>query len=494
MKLKTVSLVSHSLAAVSAAVITGLAVFWGGLAGLAVGVLVGLLVSGAAAVFAASRLGSAVEGLRDALSPRRGETVARCGIVEIDEMISILSDYERRVSSSTSRAQEQMQEVQKLLGQLDRREKPTSRSPWVRDADREQSAGRRLRDVLTSMVRAADGDLKRVLSLSSEIEQNTKAMADGASDQTEAVSKTTTYVEQMSANIDLVTQNADAANQAADAVRDCSSEAQRIMQELTDGMDRIRRHVEASWRKLRALGDRTQEIGSIVETIAGIAARTDMLALNASIESVRAGEHGRGFAVVADEVRKLAEQAAQATKEVGGLIETVQLETQESVSVMAQEHAEVEAEVERVNSAGESLERISRTSSDSANRVGEISRVTKQQLRFTQEVVLAMERISEAARGIRGRAEGVSWTTNTLSELVRQLDSSLSPLRGCIEHQSDRNSEPETDSADHEADANPNTTAEGILRQATELAGFARGEPDDAALQHTGAESGARTE
>jgi methyl-accepting chemotaxis protein len=479
MQLKRFSLITHIGPAAAAAIVAGLAVHWGGPLGLVAGVVVGTLAAAVCGLLLAGRVGQGIAGLKETVSTRHWEAVPRCGIAEFDEVATILSDYERRVSSASVRSQEQIQDVQKLLGQLDQR------SDARRAGELEGSAARRLRDLLTGLARATNDDLKRVLALSSEIEQNTKAMAAGASDQTDAVSKTTTYVEQMSSNIDLVTMNAEAANQAAVAVRDCSADAQKIVKELISGMERIRRHVEAGWRKLRALGDRTQEIGSIVETIAGIAARTDMLALNASIESVRAGEHGRGFAVVADEVRKLAEQAAQATKEVAGLIETVQLETQESIGVMAQEHSQVEVEAGRVNSAGDALEQISRTSTDSANRVGEISRVTKQQLRFTQEVVLAMERISEVARGIRQRAEGVSWTTNTLTGLIGQLDTSLSPLRGCVGEFPERVRNPES--------LRDDAAAETLLRDANDLLGETQAKRSDAGYDATEVTSGARS-
>jgi len=193
-------------------------------------------------------------------------------------------------------------------------------------------------------------------------------------------------------------------------------------------MDRIRLHVDTGGRKLQGLGERSQEIGSIVETIGSISARTDMLALNASIESVRAGEHGRGFAVVAEEVRKLAEQTASATREVGHLIESIQVETQESIAAIADERAQVAQEVQRVSEAGVALDHISQTSTDSAQRVGEISRATLHQLRGTQEVVLAMQQISNITRRIREGASGSRDATTTLAAMACQLDTALAPL------------------------------------------------------------------
>jgi hypothetical protein len=107
------------------------------------------------------------------------------------------------------------------------------------------------------------------------------------------------------------------------------------------------------------------------------------------------------------------------------------MESQESIAAIADEQAQVEAEVRRVNEAGTALERISQTSSDSAQRVGEISGATLHQLRVTQKVVSAMQRISEIARGIRNQTDGMCGNAKSLTELANQLNNSLAPLRSC---------------------------------------------------------------
>jgi len=237
----------------------------------------------------------------------------------------------------------------------------------------------------------------------------------------------------MSANIDVVSSNASAASQSSSAARDSAEQARKLVMELLRGMDHIRTHVASSESKLRALGDRSHEIGSIVEMIGSISSRTDLLALNASIESVRAGEHGRGFAVVAEEVRKLAEQTAQATREVAALIESTQRETQESISAMAKERTDVENEIHRVQAAQESLELIGRITSDSAKKTGDISQSTQHQLQLTREVVFAVERIANAAKSSRSRAERACWSTKSLSKMVHQLSAILAPLRETLQ-------------------------------------------------------------
>jgi len=342
------------------------------------------------------------------------------GIREVDTAVEKVCDRIHRWAEAAVSTREQFREIEQMVSQLNRR--------GVHSNGRTQ-LGAQLREMLQLITGNADSELSQILTCTQEIERCTKEISGGAEKQSAAVNKTTTYVEQMSANIDSVSQNAKAAQQAAIATNNSASAALQQVRKLIDGMDRIRRHVEASESRLRALGDHSQEIGSIVETISLISSRTDMLALNASIESVRAGEHGRGFAVVADEVRKLAEQAAQATREVAGLIESIQLETQESIALMAEEREEVESEVQRVSAAGEALERINQISSDSASQVGEITHAAQLQLQLTRDVVLAVERISEVAKSSRTRAEEACWTTNTLTKLAQQFNSVLEPLK-----------------------------------------------------------------
>jgi methyl-accepting chemotaxis protein len=120
-----------------------------------------------------------------------------------------------------------------------------------------------------------------------------------------------------------------------------------------------------------------------------------MLALNATIESGRAGEHGRGFAVVADEIRKLAERTATATREIGTIVEAIKADTHETIRGLGQEQTEMQRESERVRETGSALERISQVAEHSARLVEGISRSTNDQVLATQDLVRAMQRISE---------------------------------------------------------------------------------------------------
>ena len=237
----------------------------------------------------------------------------------------------------------------------------------------------------------------------SALDEANERVASGAHDQSEAVSRTAISVEALSDRIDRITQNS---GEAADACELAHQEAQQGLeqvQNVIEGMDRLLNRIEANGRKIRRLEDRSSEIGVIVELIRGISNRTDMLALNATIESIRAGEHGRGFAIIADEIRKLAERTAAATREIGTLVEAIQADTQESIRGLSEEQAETQRESQRVRETGSSLARISQVVEKSARLVEGISRSTNDQFRTTQDLVRAMQRISDVTQQTQER-------------------------------------------------------------------------------------------
>jgi twitching motility protein PilJ len=229
----------------------------------------------------------------------------------------------------------------------------------------------------------------------SSLEDLNERVASGAADQSDAVTRTASAVEALSEKIDRISQNADEALRACERSR---TEARRGLEQVhsvIEGMDRLLAQIEVNGRTAKRLEERSEEIGAIVDLIRGISSRTDMLALNATIESVRAGEHGRGFAVVAEEIRKLAERAATATREIGTIVEAIQADTRESLRALGEEQAEMRHEGERVRETGAALDRISQVAEDSARLVEGISRSTNDQVVATQELVRAMQRISD---------------------------------------------------------------------------------------------------
>ncbi|MBT4865613.1 MAG: hypothetical protein HON53_10950 [Planctomycetaceae bacterium] len=370
------------------------------------------------------------------------------GVWDVDQLAERIRQFSHRWAEAANSSRRESREVQQLLEEIDRRA--------VRDsADRRESVALRMRRLLGNTVVSTDENLQEIIGHGRQAEQAAQLISSGSDEQREALSKTTTFVEQLSADFDAVSQNASVAQRSAGEARELSVTAGRTLDELEKDTGRLRLYAETAERKLRALGERSHEIGSIVQMIGAISSRTDLLALNASIESYRGGEQGRGFSVVAEEVRKLAEQTAQATREVTTLIESIQLEAQESILAMAEQRAHVEAGADQVRAAGEQLTRVSDACSLSSQHIDDILRAAGHQLRLTQDLVANVETLSDGARNHRKRAEEIGWTLRTVTDVVRKVGSGLTPLRRCSDRDTSKRMETMTDSTDADRDAAP---------------------------------------
>jgi len=190
----------------------------------------------------------------------------------------------------------------------------------------------------------------------------------------------------------------------------------------------IEKTVTGSAEVVKNLGERSREIGQIVDTISGIAEQTNLLALNAAIEAARAGEQGRGFAVVADEVRKLAEQSQKASKQIALLINEIQLETQNAVISMDEGTHQVKLGTEVAQSAGHAFIEITTLVDQVSSMVGEISEEFQQMAIGSQKIVTSVTDIYETSRAITGQTQTVSAATQEQSASVEEIASSSQVL------------------------------------------------------------------
>jgi len=201
------------------------------------------------------------------------------------------------------------------------------------------------------------------------------------------------------------------------------------VQDAIEGMNSIRDQIQETSKRIKRLGESSQEIGSIVELINDIAEQTNILALNAAIQAASAGEAGRGFAVVADEVQRLAERSASATKRIETLVQTIQSDTNEAVSSMEQTTAEVVAGARLAEDAGTALGDIERVSNDLAGLIQNISTAARQQSVAATDTSATMNVIQEITSQTSMGASQTAESIGNLAQLANDLRLSVANFK-----------------------------------------------------------------
>ncbi|MDU2064873.1 MAG: methyl-accepting chemotaxis protein [Sporomusaceae bacterium] len=253
-------------------------------------------------------------------------------------------------------------------------------------------------------------------------------VADGAAKQLTAAHETTSVVQNMSAGMEQISGNV---NQASGAAADVAVKAQRGNEQALKTVDQIKR-IEAtvgmSEQLVTKLGERSKDIGQIVDTISTLAGQTNLLALNAAIEAARAGEQGKGFAVVAEEVRKLAEQSQEASKKISSLIQEIQSDTDQAVFAMQQGSSEVRAGAVAVNESGEAFADIAALVANVSKQVQEISSSMEYLAGGSRKIVVSVEQIDILSKHSSSETQNVSAATEEQSASMEEIASASQVL------------------------------------------------------------------
>ncbi len=258
-------------------------------------------------------------------------------------------------------------------------------------------------------------------SASSEIVASTSQLAASATETATAVTQTTTTVEEVKQTAQVSSQKAKSVSDSAQKSANISQAGRKSTAETVESMKRIRQQMESIADGMVHLSEQTQTIGQITATVDDIAAQSNLLAVNAAIEAARAGEQGKGFAVVAQEVKNLAEQSKQATRQVRSILTDIQKATSTAVLATEQGAKAVEAGVKQSAQAGESIQALTSSVTESAQAATQIAASSQQQLIGVDQVASAMESIKQTTAQNVASAKQLETSARGLNELGQKL-------------------------------------------------------------------------
>jgi methyl-accepting chemotaxis protein len=252
----------------------------------------------------------------------------------------------------------------------------------------------------------------------------TSAQSTSASEQAAAINEITSTINEVKQTSQQALEKAQAVIGVAERSVEASKVGGRAVEQSIEGMHQIKEQVESIAEKILALSEQTQMIGEIIATVNDIAEQSKLLALNASIEAAKAGEHGKGFAVVSMEIRNLAEQSKQATVQVRKILGEIQKATNSAVIVTEEGSKRVETGVEQANSAGVNIHQLSEAIEESARMAKQIAASAKQQSIGMEQVSIAMSNINKASgenvKSIK-QTEQVSRSLGALTGQINKL-------------------------------------------------------------------------
>lgn len=279
---------------------------------------------------------------------------------------------------------------------------------------------------LRSLVQNVASSSEKVASSTTATRSVSLQLADSAEHQAQEIAGASAAINEMAITIDQVSSNSAESSAVAERSVSIAKNGAQVVRNTIEGMDTIREQIQDTSKRIKRLGESSQEIGDIVSLINEIADQTNILALNAAIQAAMAGEAGRGFAVVADEVQRLAERSATATKQIAGLVKTIQTDTHEAVASMEQTTAEVVKGAELANSAGTALEEIETVSTNLAELIQDISEAAKHQATTSSHISNTMNVIQEITSQTLSGTNDTATSIGDLAEMAIEMRESVS--------------------------------------------------------------------
>ncbi|HSM99521.1 MAG TPA: methyl-accepting chemotaxis protein, partial [Rudaea sp.] len=284
-------------------------------------------------------------------------------------------------------------------------------------------------EALRSLVTTINDTALHVSTSAQETQATAMHLAEAAEHQAQQITSASAAINEIAVSIDEVSKNSAESADVAQRSVQIASKGASIVRQTIQGMDSIRDQIQETSKRIKRLGESSQEIGSIVELINDIAEQTNILALNAAIQAASAGEAGRGFAVVADEVQRLAERSSGATRRIETLVQTIQADTNEAVTSMEQTTTEVVAGARLAEDAGLALGEIEKVSNDLADLIQNISEAARQQSAAATNISATMNVIQEITTQTSVGASQTAESIGNLAQLAADLRRSVQDFK-----------------------------------------------------------------
>ena len=303
------------------------------------------------------------------------------------------------------------------------------------DGDLTQPIAAKRNNEISAIIRAIGSLQKTMQDIIFHISQSSEKVADeslllqktadqiatGADKVASQVTTVATAGEEMSDTSGDIAQNCQMAAEGAQRASQSARNGAEVVERTIAVMNQIAVTVQESAKTVANLGERSDQIGTIIGTIEDIADQTNLLALNAAIEAARAGEQGRGFAVVADEVRVLSERTTRATREISEMIKTIQRETKSAVSAMEQGVHQVESGTSEAEKSGAALQDILQQVNDVAMQVNQIATAAEEQTATTSEISNNMHQINDVVHQTSYGAHASAKAATVLHDNAKEL-------------------------------------------------------------------------
>jgi len=284
-------------------------------------------------------------------------------------------------------------------------------------------------EALRELVQTVNESAILVDSAAKQTEATSKHLLQSSETQAKQAAAASDSVANMAASVEEISGNAERCSDVARHAVDIAAKGGEAVRRTISGMNTIRETIQDTSKRIKRLGESSQEIGNIVELIEEIAEQTNILALNASIEASRAGESSRGFAVVADEVQKLAERSSAATRKIEVLVSTIQSDTNEAVVSMERSTTDVVGGALLAENAGAALDEIEQVSHQMASLIQNISETGRGQTKLATAInknMLVLRQISAKTTQSTAKTSGA---ISKLSELASQLRQTVRGFR-----------------------------------------------------------------